>query len=83
MTYTVHVEWMGIVIISGREDDSDVLVGRKDEGVFGDVEIGGGCGTCKNFVKSRALGWEIRDAVDVPLSLSGGLKHRRTSSVQA
>ncbi len=73
MTYTVHVEWMGIVIIGGREDNPDGLIGGEDEGVLSSVEISGGCGTCKNLFQSWGLGWEVRDTINVPLGLSGSL----------
>ncbi len=66
---------MGVVIISGWEDDSDRLVGGEDEGVFGGIEISLLTGTSKDFIESRGLRREIGDAVDVPLSLSGGLGH--------
>ena len=73
MTDAMHVEWVGIVIISRREDDPDSLVGGKDEGVLSNVEIGGLGSASEDFIERRGLGWKIRDTVDVPLGLSGGL----------
>jgi hypothetical protein len=70
--HSVEMEWMGVVIISRWEDDSDGLVGGKDEGVFGGIEVSLLTGTSKDFIEGRGLRREIGDAVDVPLSLSGG-----------
>jgi hypothetical protein len=64
------MEWVGIIIISSREDNLDSLVGREDKGVLSNVEL---CGTVEDLVKGRVLGFQVGDTVDVPLSLAGGL----------
>jgi hypothetical protein len=74
---------MGIVIIGRREDNPDVLVGRKDEGILSNVEVCRCSCTGENFLESWGLGWEVRDAVDVPLSLSGGLQRFRALSTKS
>jgi len=70
--HAVHMEWMSIVIIGRREDDFNGLVGRKDESVLSNVEVGGVGSTVNDFLESGGLGREVRDTVDVPLSLASG-----------
>jgi hypothetical protein len=56
----------------GREGDIDDLVSGKDEGIFGDIEVSGFVCASEDLDESGNDGREVRDVVDVPLSLAGG-----------
>ncbi len=78
-THAVHVERVSIIVISGGEDDPDGLAGRKDESILCNIEVRGLGSTCKNLLEGRRLGREVRDAIDIPLSLPGSLDYTRSS----
>lgn len=67
------MEWVSIIIVSGREDNFDSLVSREDEGVLSNIEVVLLSSAFENLLKGRSLGREVGNAVDVPLSLSGSL----------
>ena len=80
LTYAVQMEWVSIVIFCGREGNLDGLSSGKDEGVFSHVEVSFISSTINDFFESRHVGCEVRDSVDVPLSLASGLKNKREKS---
>jgi len=69
---TVEMDRVGIVIIVGREGYIDNLVSGKDEGIFSDIEVSGFVCASEDLNESGNDGREVRDVVDVPLSLAGG-----------
>jgi hypothetical protein len=73
-THTVQMEWVGIIIVSGGEDNFDKSVGRDDESVLGCVEC---VCTINDLFKSGSLRRKVGDFVDLPLGLASGLKCSR------
>ena len=74
LTYAVQMERVSIVIFRGSEANLDGLSSGEDKGVFSHVEVFWIGSTINDFFESRHLRCEVRDSVDVPLSLASGLK---------
>lgn len=72
---------MSVIIISGREDNFNSLASRKDEGVLSTVEVGLLSGAFSDLFESGGDRWEVRDTVNVPLSLAGSLRKIPQSSL--
>lgn len=61
------------MILLGREVNLDRLVSGKNECVLGDVEVRRVVGTVQDLNESGDVRGKVRDVVDIPLSLAGGL----------
>ena len=55
----------------------DSLSSGKDEGVFSHIEVSCISSTINDFFESGYVRCEIRDSVNVPLSLASGLKTKK------
>jgi len=71
------MEWVSIIIFCRRESNLNSLSSGKDKGVFSHVEIAWISSPIDDFFESGYVRCEIRDSVDVPLSLASGLKQTR------